>query len=78
MGPTFHNAILLGAVCLPAPSYRTRCGGCLLAGFQNAFDLGSPAGEAVDYDLDLRNPVTEVVDSACQPHNVGPQPCEAA
>ena len=64
MGPTFHNAILQGWVCLPAPSYRTRFGGCLLAGFQNPFDLGSP--------------VAEVIESICQSHYVRAQPSEAA
>ena len=78
MGPTFHNAILQGPVCLPVPSYRTRFGGCLLAGFQNPFDLDNPFGKAIDDDFDLRNPIAEVIESICQSHYVCAQPSEAA
>ena len=71
MGPTFHNAILQGWVCLPAPSYRTRFGGCLSAGFQYAFDLGSPVAEVIDS-------IGKFLNSTCQPHYVRAQPSEAA
>ena len=71
MGPTFHNAILQGPVCLPVPSYHARGRGFLLADFQCAFHLGNPVGEVIDS-------LGKSLNSTCQSHYVSAQPSETA